>query len=203
MIDPVQATVRAYDEHAAAYRDVTAALDEGTRASVDAFAARLGPTARVLEIGSGGGRDARALEMAGLHVDRTDITPGFVGLLREAGHEARVLDPLHDELGPPGTYDGVWANACLLHVDRADLPTVLERLATATRAGGVLQLTVKEGDGEAWSVHGSIEAPRRFVHWHEAPLGEVLAEAGWQVETLRRRSGRDGEPWLEALAVRG
>jgi SAM-dependent methyltransferase len=202
MIDPVEATVRAYDEHAAAYRDVTAALDGETRAAVAAFAARLGPSARVLEIGSGGGRDARALESAGLHVDRTDITPGFVGLLREAGHAARVLDPLHDELGPPGTYDGVWANACLLHVDRADLPTVLGRLARVTRASGVLYLSVKEGDGDAWSVHGSIEAPRRFVHWREDPLRGALVETGWQVETLRRRSGRDGEQWLEALAIR-
>lgn len=202
MIDPVDATVRAYGEHAAAYRDATAALGDETRASVAAFAARLDPAAHVLEIGSGGGRDALALEVAGLRVDRTDITAGFVRLLREAGHEARVLDPLHDDLGSSGTYDGVWANACLLHVDRADLPTVLGRLARVTRASGVLYLSVKEGDGEAWSVHGSIEAPRRFVHWREDPLRGALVETGWQVETLRRRSGRDGEQWLESLAIR-
>ena len=99
---------------------------------------------------------------------RTDVTPAFVDLLRTQGHEAELLDPLTDVLGGP--YDGVWANACLLHVERTDLPVVLERLAAATRPGGALALSVKEGDGEIWATHGTVTAPRRFVLWREADL---------------------------------
>jgi SAM-dependent methyltransferase len=200
--DAVGATIRAYDDDAAAYREATAELGDGTRAAVTAFAARLGSPARVLEIGSGGGRDALALEEAGVQVRRTDITPGFVRLLREAGHEADVIDPLHDDLGAPGAYDGVWASACLIHVDRADLPTVVRRLAVVTRHGGLLHLSVKAGDGEGWSTHGSIGAPRRFVYWREEPLRRVLEGAEWQVDRLVHRRGHDGEPWLEVEAVR-
>ena len=91
---------------------------------------------------------------------RTDVTPGFVELLRADGDEADVLDPLTDDLADPaapGTpYDGVWANACLLHVRREDLPAVLGRLAEATRRGGLLYASFKEGDGEGWSVHGNV-----------------------------------------------
>ena len=81
--------------------------------------------ARVLEIGSGGGRDARLMEELGLRVRRTDITPGFVALLRAQGHDADLLDPLTDDLATPERvpYAAVWANASLLHVARADLPT--------------------------------------------------------------------------------
>ncbi len=200
--DPVLATIRAYDEHAAAYRESTAVVGPELAAVIGTFAARLGADARVLEIGSGGGRDALALEAAGLHVRRTDITPGFVELLRGDGHEASVVDPLHDDLGAPGSYDGVWASACLLHVERADLPTVLERLAAVTRVGGLLHVSLKEGDGEAWSRHGSIGAPRRFVYWREDPLTAVLAGAGWQVDTLAHDVGRTGEPWLSVIASR-
>src|SRR4051812_6948038 len=115
-----RATVSAYDTHAEAYRDGTLALPAEVADAITAFAVAVGPRGRVLEIGSGGGRDAAALEVAGLDVRRTDITPGFVDLLRSQGHDADELDPLtHDLDDPqrPGTpYDGVWANACLLHV---------------------------------------------------------------------------------------
>lgn len=203
MTDPVDATVRAYGDHAAVYRDDTAVQGDQMRATVASFAARLGAGARVLEIGSGGGRDALALEEVGLQVHRTDITPAFVDLLRAAGHEASVVDPLRDDLGPAASYDGVWASACLLHVDRADLPTVLRRLAVVTRDGGLLHASVKEGDGERWSTHGSVQAPRRFVYWREDPWRDALDDAGWRTDTLVRRRGRDDEPWLEVLASRG
>ncbi|WP_426246612.1 methyltransferase domain-containing protein [Nocardioides sp. LHG3406-4] len=200
--DPLRATIRAYDADAAVYRDHSMLLREEIRVAVQAFADRLIPGARVLEIGSGGGRDALALEAAGLHVRRTDITPGFVELLRQAGHQADVLDPLHDDLGAPGAYDAVWANACLLHVDRDDLSTVLRRLAEVTRAGGLLRVSLKEGDGEAWSTHGSIRVPRRFVYWREQPLRAALAGAGWSIESLTRLTSHTGEPWLDVLASR-
>jgi hypothetical protein len=158
----------------------------------------------VLEIGSAGGRDALELEKRGLSVRRTDVTPAFVELMRSQGHEADVVDPLTDDLVDErgGPYDGVWANACLLHVARADLPTVLGRLAEATRAGGLLGMTLKEGDGEEWSAHGHVRAPRRFVYWREAPLRAVLHQAGWRVDELGHDSGANGQPWLTIRASR-
>ena len=158
--------------------------------SSTAFASTVGAGGTVLEIGSAGGRDALALEERGLVVRRTDISPGFVELMRSQGYDADVLDPLTDDLGGP--YDGVWASACLLHVAREDLPTVLRNLAGATRPGGALAMSLKEGDGEEWSVHGHVRAPRRFVYWREAPLRAVLADAGWRVQELDAREGGTG-----------
>jgi hypothetical protein len=110
-----------------------------------------------------------------------------------------VLDPLIDDLGGP--HDGVWASACLLHVAREDLPTVLRNLAGATRPGGALAMSLKEGDGEEWSVHGHVRAPRRFVYWREAPIRAVLTEAGWQVREVARGIGGNGQAWLTIRAV--
>jgi SAM-dependent methyltransferase len=158
----------------------------------------------VLEIGSGGGRDAVLMEGLGLQVRRTDITPGFVALLREQGHDADLLDPLNDDLSSPeGAYDGVWANASLLHVRRDDLPTVLTRLAGVTRRGGVLRMAVKEGDGDGWSTHGSVPDPRHFTYWHADDLRDVALGAGWtEVEVVGGIAGKRSESWLELSAVR-
>ncbi len=202
-----RATVEAYDAHATAYRDGTASLPAMVVDELTEFAAALGAGGRVLEIGSGPGRDARALEEAGLSVRRTDITPAFVELIRADGFDADLLDPLTDDLDDParpGTpYDGVWASACLLHVARADLPVVLARLAAATRSGGRLHLSLKAGDGETTSVHGSIESPRHVVHWREEPLRAVLETAGWIPEQVRHVTGqKSAQPWLDVRAAR-
>jgi SAM-dependent methyltransferase len=190
-------TVAAYQQHAASYAaGVAGALVGDLAAFLGSFAERVGSGSAVLEVGSGSGRDALALEEHGLHVRRTDITPAFVDLLRARGHEADVLDPLHDDLGGP--WDGVWANAVLLHVGRDDLPLVLARLRDATRAGGTLGLTLKEGDGETWSNHGNVPAPRHFTFWRPAPLRAVLEGSGWSVDSLTSRVAPSGQPWLLA-----
>jgi SAM-dependent methyltransferase len=204
MADPVDRTVRAYDLDAEAYAAASPTVPAAVRAGLEAFAARLGPGSRVLEVGSGGGRDAALMEELGLRVRRTDITPGFVALLRRQGLEADLLDPLVDDpSSPEGPYDAVWANASLLHVRRGDLRTVLARLAGVTRDGGLLRVSLKEGDGEGWSTHGSVRQPRHFTYWRGPDVARVLAAAGWsEVEVVGGIAGPRTESWLEVSAVR-
>ncbi|KRF34270.1 class I SAM-dependent methyltransferase [Nocardioides sp. Soil805] len=205
MSDERAATVRAYDLDAAAYAANGPALPASVRADVEQLAAALGAGARVLEIGSGGGRDAAFMEELGLRVRRTDVTPAFVGMLREQGHEADLLDPLTDDLSSSeGPYDAVWANASLLHVARPDLPTVLSRLAAVTRPGGLLRVALKEGDGDGWSTHGSIRSPRHFTYWRADAVTAVVAGAGWTDVSVSVVPGTArAEDWLEVRAVRG
>ena len=107
-----------YDAVAAEYVAEAAAMPEWVATEIDAFVTELGGSGRVLEIGSGGGRDALELEKRGISVRRTDISKGFVELLRESGFQADLVDPLTEDLADPqrpGTpYDGIWACACLI-----------------------------------------------------------------------------------------
>jgi SAM-dependent methyltransferase len=198
-------TVASYDTFAEDYRAGTQEMSEEVRAAIEQFATALEAGARVLEIGSGPGRDALALEEAGLSVRRTDITPAFVRMLRADGFAADVLDPLSDDLDDPerdAPYDGVWASASLVHARREDLPIVLSALARATRPGGVLHLALKEGDGARFSTHGHVGGPRHFTFWREEPLRAVLEDAGWVVDGVRRAPGLRNETWLDVQASR-
>ena len=198
-------TVASYDSFVEDYSEATQGMPEQVGAAVKEFVAMLPAGARVLEVGTGPGRDARALEEAGLSVRRTDITPGFVTRLRSQGFEADVVDPLADDLADPtrdAAYDGVWASASLVHVRREDFPTVVSRLAEVTRPGGVLHLSLKEGDGARFSTHGNVGAPRHFTFWREDPLREVLDAAGWDVTHVDRGDGPRGETWLGVVARR-
>ncbi len=206
-------TVGAYDAYAEDYAEATTELPEAVAGNIARFVAAVSPGGRVLEIGSGPGRDALALEQIGLSVRRTDVSAGFVRQLRSAGYTADQLDPLRDELTDPlrdgAPYDGVWANASLLHVRRESLPVVLRRVAAVTRPGGTLHVSLKEGDGDQWSVHGHVSAPRFFAFWREDPLRKVLHETGWEVDEVRHGESETGpdarrttQPWLAVFATR-
>jgi len=198
-------TVASYETFAEEYRAGTQEMPDEVRAAIAQFASALDAGARVLEIGSGPGRDALALEEAGLSVRRTDITPAFVRMLRADGFTADVLDPLSDNLDDPerdAPYDGVWASASLVHARREDLPIVLSALARATRPGGAFHLALKEGDGARFSTHGHVGGPRHFTFWREEPLRAVLEDAGWVVVDVRRAPGLRNETWLDVQASR-
>ena len=200
MSDPRNDTIAAYQADAAAYAAGTAALPESVARDLDEFAGRVVAGGHVLEIGSGPGRDARELESRGLDVRRTDVTPAFVDLMRADGHEADVLDPLVDDLGGP--YDGVWIDAVLMHVARADVPVLLTRLAAASRPGATLYLSTQEGEGESWTARGHVSGARHFTFWQEEPLRAALADAGWEVDLLRRSETANGT-WLDVFARAG
>jgi predicted TPR repeat methyltransferase len=179
-------------------------LDRGPTTSLpsyDAFVARfaamVGPSGHVLELGSGPGLDATKLESFGLRVDRTDATPAFLDMMRADGHEARQLDLRTDELGGP--YDAVFANAVLLHLARNTLVDVLVRTRQAVRDGGLIGFTVKEGEGEAWS-NEKLDLPRYFVYWREDALREATTRAGWAVLSIDHVQGRVNQ-WLYVLAT--
>lgn len=201
-------TVRSYDAVAAQYAAEAATMPKWVAAEIDEFVTALGGSGRVLEVGSGGGRDALELEKRGISVRRTDISKGFVDLLCERGFDADLLDPLTDNLADPqrpGTpYDGIWACACLIHVAREDLGTVLGRLAEATRTGGRLHVSVREGDGAEVSTHGSAEAPRRYVetYWREPALRSAVTDAGWIVSDICQYIGKPDDRWLSVRAGR-
>ena len=199
MANPTEATLSAYQsavaEYCAASPDAVTAPVAGL---LDALVERTPPHGRVLEIGSGPGLEAQYLEVRGLRVDRTDATPAFVDRLRAQGWTARVLDVRNGDLGGP--YDAVLANAVLLHLERPDLEVALASCLAATRRGGVLACTLKEGEGEAWS-DAKLGLPRWFVYWREEQLRAVLGRAGWRVLSLHHVQGRV-EPWLNVLCER-
>ena len=201
-------TVESYDAVAAEYAAEAAEMPEWVATEIDAFVTRLGGSGRVLEIGTGGGRDALELERLGISVRRTDVSNGFVQLLRDGGFEAALLDPLTDDLTDPqrpgGAYDGVWACASLIHVAREDFGTVLGRLAEATRTGGCLHVSVRDGDGEEVAIRGNAATPRRYfeTYWREPALRSALADAGWVVGEVFRYIGRPEDRWLSARASR-
>jgi SAM-dependent methyltransferase len=155
--------------------------------------------ARVLELGCGVGIDAQAMLARGLDVDATD---GCLEMAQEAerrlGRPVRVM--LFNELDARNDYDGVWANAALLHVPREGLADVLARVHVALKRGGLLYASFKTGRAEGRDKFG-----RYFNYPSRDELAVFFSEAGdWSQTDVDADSlaGLDGSlsEWLHVFA---
>lgn len=193
-----QATLDFYEKEAPVY---VASGKGGVSARLDDFARALPDGARILELGCGGGRDAEALLARGFDVDATDGTPAMAAKAAERlGRPVRVMR--FDELSDVSTYDGVWANASLLHVPRAALGGVLALIFAALKPGGRFFANYKAG-GTA----GRDRLGRYYNYPDRDALVEAYAQSGrWDMLSVTEYigGGYDGArgPWIAVTAQR-
>jgi SAM-dependent methyltransferase len=111
------------------------------------FLALLPSGATVLELGCGAGADSAEMLARGIDVRPTDGSPEMASeASRRLGRPVETL--LFHDIDKVEAYDGVWANACLLHVPRLELVRVLALIWRALRPAGHFYASYKAGDAD-------------------------------------------------------
>ena len=193
-----RATVAGYDASAASYAAETdhAPTAEHVQA-LERLVAAVGPRGEVLEVASGPGWDADRLEAMGVHVQRTDLSEGFIAFQRDRGRVVEQLDLITGDLGGP--WDGVVALYVIQHIERNLVDGVIARIAAALRSGGALLLSWQDGEGEKVSTDD--EGTYLVVRWREAEMVGLLARHGLTVEWRSLFHGSEAD-WITVIARR-
>lgn len=189
-------TLRYYELNAVNYFRITSDVD--VTFIYQDFLRRIPKGGRLLDAGSGSGRDTAEFARRGYMVDAFDCSPALCELSSKfTGIQARVR--CFQEVDEKEKFDGVWACASLLHIPEAELRGVISRLVRALKTKGVLFMSFKYGSGERVAEDG-----RFFVDMTEDRILDVLKEVRKvTVERLWRTLGEDkfegqGE-WLNVL----
>ncbi|WP_416796452.1 class I SAM-dependent methyltransferase [Ciceribacter azotifigens] len=167
-------------------------------ARLDAFLGGLASGARILELGCGAGDDSATMLARGFDVVPTD---GSAAMAFQA--EMRLRRPVRvmrfSELDEISLYDGIWANACLLHVPLAELPRILGKIRRALRPAGLFYASFKAGQGEGYDQFGRYynrPAPEWLIHQYRMQgFAEPVVECA-------HGGGYDGvaTEWLHVVA---
>ncbi|MFJ1458102.1 class I SAM-dependent methyltransferase [Nocardia sp. N2S4-5] len=188
-----------YDAHAARYiaRTDSFRYFRGLEQDLARFVELLQSDAVVVDLGSGGGRDARWIARLGYTVVAVDAS---LALLRQclvgAAPTRRVLGVNADLSALPfaaNSIGGVWACGSLLHLPRASIPAVIDRCREILRPGAPIGLSMKEGRGAERRDDG-----RLFTYTSKQEVHDWLASAGFESVTVR---GPARNEWLLALAI--
>ena len=157
----------------------------------------------ILDLGCGSGRDTKAFLDAGCRVNATD---GSAEICREAsvftGIDVRCLDFF--DIPDNESYDGIWACASVLHVEKSRIPDLIRKLYKNLNRNGVLYLSFKYGE------HNGIRDGRHFTDLNETEFRKLMEEVycedigrddfqiidEWQSEDVRR--GKNVQ-WLNEI----
>lgn len=192
---PDEKTIAYYDDHATAYAE--SSWKQNLSFLLAPFCGRLSPGCRVLDLGSGAGRDTEALRESGFEAVALDASMGLLTAHKTRG--GRLLlrgDFLHLPFRD-ACFGGVWACASLLHVPALRAHDVLCDIYRVLLPGGILAVSLKLGSGENRDEEG-----RRWTFYLPETARAALERANFTIlEETRNHdaSGRNIE-WLSLLA---
>lgn len=157
----------------------------------------------LLDLGCGGGQDARYLTTIGHRVIGLDRTLPLLQFARQRAPSLPLL--LADMCALPvraGSLDGIWAAASLIHLRKADATRVIVELRHLVKPNGVFAATLTYGTKSRIKRQGWMPG-RYFARWRKAELARTLDRAGWTVLSLRVVSNRERKGrWVNLIARR-
>lgn len=186
-------TIAHYDEHAKEYFQRT--LDIDLSHLYERFLKHIPPGGHILDAGSGSGRDTLYFLKKGYDVTAFDASKELATLSSEITGQ-NTLHLRFQEIDFRNAFDGIWANASLLHVPPSEIDDVIARLSRALKIGGVLFASFKRGEEDY------TEGDRYFNCYTEDSLRALFKRHPTlervEVWTNQDRS-RESVTWLNAI----
>lgn len=132
-----------YNKYADAFYKRTIHLNVSEK--IRKFLSYLPEQATILDVGCGIGRDSKFFINQGHKVIACDASDEMVRLAsKELGQE--VLKLYFHELNFIEKFDGIWANASLLHISYEELPDIIYKLHQALKPSGIFYASFKYGN---------------------------------------------------------
>lgn len=166
-------------------------------ATQDLFLSYLNEGDSILDFGCGSGRDTKYFLSKGYKVDATDGSMEICKVASDyTGINVKCL--LFNELDEIDKYDGIWACASILHLDRDDLIDVFHRIARALKDNGILYTSFKYSEFEGvrngrYFTDFTLESFNEF----QTNIPEFIIEKKWITSDVR--AGREDEKWLNLI----
>ena len=158
----VDSTIQYYEEHAEEF--ATNTLNADMESIRSRFLAYLPTGCRILDFGCGTGRDTKAFQELGYDVTAIDGSEALCGIARSlTSLPVRCLDFRNYKPEEGEIYEGIWACASLLHLQKNELLPVMKVLSQAMILGGAFYVSIK---------YGNFEGERNGRHFTDFTLEE-------------------------------
>jgi SAM-dependent methyltransferase len=187
-------SIEYYNSHSEEYYENT--ININMQEFWDRFTQLLPDGGSVLDLGCGSGRDSAYFISQGFDVTALDGSKELCHLASiHIGQE--VLNLKFSEIDFDEVFDGIWANASLLHVPRIEMESVLSKVIKSMKVDGILYMSFRYGDGE------EMEDGRYFTNFRTKSLKDLINKFH-EIELIEIRKSHDVLPdrdtiWLYAL----
>ena len=130
----------------------------------------------ILEIGAGTGKDSKYFLEKGFNVTCIDLSEEMVRLCKIKGLTAYVMDFMSLDF-PEGSFDGIYALNCLLHIPKDNLERVLGDIQKLLKSKGLFYLGVYGGrKTEGVWEEDKYEPKRYFSFYTDKQLYRIVSK---------------------------
>lgn len=163
---------------------------------IDEFISLLPENGTVLDLGCGSGRDSSYFIDHGFDVTALDASEEMCNLASiHIGQDVLCLS--FQEIGFKEVFDGVWANASLLHVSREEMHGIMLKIIRSLRDDGILYMSFYHGNYEG------IRDKRHYTDYRTKTLKELVLNFP-QLEIVDIKKTQDKRPdrddmWVYAI----
>ncbi len=135
------------------------------------FYPKLPANGKILDLGCGSGRDTKFFKELGFNVVALD---GSEKMCRFAEQYTcgEVLCMDYKDMHFESEFDGIWACASLVHLQKEELPGIIQKISAAIKKDGIFYSSFKYGHGEA------VVDGRYFSYYTESEIEQIIEPAG-------------------------
>ncbi len=190
-------TVASYDQHAKQWSSEHDTSDFW-KDELDLFQKYL-PKGKILEIGCGGGRDAKELIARGYNYIGTDVSEGFVKEAKARLPNTIFLVQSAYDLKFKNEFDGFWSSATLLHIPHNRINEALKSINKTLKPGAIGFISIKQGIGEQVfdeQLHDGTPISRFFSFYQPDEFKEILLKNGFETLDSKIRPISVRTTWL-------
>ena len=191
----IDKTINYYNENAETFYQNTVDID--LEPFYEKFLRYIPDKGRILDVGCGSGRDSLYFINNGYDVTSIDASEEMVKLSSALTGQSTIHLRIED-IDYQNKFNGIWACASLLHIEKILTEKVLISLGNALKKNGVLYASYKYG------TNTSILEGRYYNNFDESSFGAVIGNIEklgivnqWTTDDLR--PSRENEKWLNVL----
>ena len=184
-----------YETNAKCYARETFSADMSEQ--YQRFLSLLRGQAKILDVGSGSGRDACYFQKHGYQVTALEPSKNLCREIRKVFSGEIVCSDLQN-YQPDQPFDGIWACASLLHLQEKEIMRFFEKMDLYLKDNGIIYFSGKNGISTGRAADG-----RYFLEFTEQLVEKILAanermqlEELWYTEDVR---GREGFRWMNVV----
>ena len=191
-----------YDQIAPSFACVNAEMPENVLLTARKFLETIPGNGRCLDLGCGTGRDLAWFEQQDVNIIGADFSTGMLAQARKITACPLVqMDML--QLGfADQSFSGIWCNAALLHLPKAEAPQALKEMRRILFNGGILNLALQAGDGEQFETnpYEGGQGQRFFARYTQPEITIMLIANGFAVLEIAKVLTK--RIWLRFVAQR-
>lgn len=161
---------------------------------------------KVLDIGCADGGYSNYIAQKGFEVVGIDIVSEFIEYARLThSHVKFELMNMKQMSFPSNSFDGIFAIASLLHLEKNQLDVVLKKIYNILKKDGVLFFTLKAGIGEKFVPDQfDLNQQRYFSLYTQTEIQEILEKLNFNVIEITEKEFEFNmstrKPWLAIYA---